>query len=156
MLLQDSPAVFSLGVVCEELSNSYEWKRQESPSLNEDGKVIWYKSENHVPIGAVPTKGPRTPDNPSCDRLQIPGASTPGDQPRKVLQPDVPHQQNPGQASGDRLHFPGVEAPPGDRSHKVPDWRQPVKEGLSGEPSDSHNVVMEQPVVEPREKHLMT
>ena len=57
----------------------------------------------------------------------------------------------PGQASGDRLHFPRVQAP-GDRSHKVPEWLLPFEEGLSGEPPDSHNVVVEQLVVEPKEK----
>ena len=51
-------------------------------------------------------------------------------------------------ASGDRLHFPDVQAP----GQKVPERHQTFEEGLSGEPTDSHNVVVEQPVVEPKEK----
>ena len=39
------------------------------------------------------------------------------------------------QASGDRLHFPGVQAP-GDRSHEVPEWPQLFEEGYSGDPKE--------------------
>ena len=66
--------------------------------------------------------------------------------------PDIPNQKNPGSASGDRLHFPGFGEAPVKWSHDVPAWLQPFTESLSGEPHDSHNVVVEQPVVEPQEK----
>ena len=56
----------------------------------------------------------------------------------------------PAEASGDRLHSPGVQAPE-DRSHKVPEWLQPF-EGLPDAPPDSQHVVVEQLVVEPIEK----
>ena len=75
----------------------------------------------------------------------------------------------PAKALGDLLNFPGARAPrepkqsigrpmefsryPGivDRSHKVPKWFHSSKEGHSGEPPNSRNVV-EQPAVEPKEK----
>ena len=38
MLLEDSPAVLSLGLFCEEMGNSYESKKGESLSLTKDGK----------------------------------------------------------------------------------------------------------------------
>ena len=60
---------------------------------------------------------------------------------------------DPSVLSGDRLHFPGVQAPE-DQSHKVPEWLQPFEGGLGGEPPDSHNVVVEQLVLEPTEKTL--
>ena len=59
-------------------------------------------------------------------------------------------QENPDQASGDRLDFPSVQ-PLGDWSRKVPERLQIFKKGLSGEPSDSHNVV-KQLIVEPTRK----
>ena len=71
-------------------------------------------------------------------------------EPRK---PDVPTK-----ASGDRLQIHGARASPsgvqaqGDRSHEVPQWLQPSEEGLSGEPPDSHHVVVEQTVVEQKEE----
>ena len=51
------------------------------------------------------------------------------------------------------MRFRGVEAS-GDWSHQVPEWLQLFKEGLSGEQPDAHNVVVEQPAVEPKEKTL--
>ena len=62
-----------------------------------------------MPVVAV-SKEPRFPDDPRGRRataLQIPGARSSGDRSRKVLQSDVPSQENSGQALGDRLHFPG-------------------------------------------------
>ena len=59
-------------------------------------------------------------------------------------------EENPGQASGDRLHIPVVQAS-GDQFQKGPAWLIFFfEEGLSGEPPFSHNVVVEQPVVEAR------
>ena len=76
LLLADSQAVLSLSSFCQEMGHSYEWKRRESPSLIENGSVINWKSENHVPIVVV-SKDVRISDDPSSslgDRLQIPGA----------------------------------------------------------------------------------
>ena len=100
------------------------------------------KSENHVPIVAV-SDAPRIPDalsKASGDRLQNSGARPSGDRSRAVLQSNVPSQENPDQASGDRSHVPGVEA---------------SGEGLSGKPPDSYNVVVEQLAGESEEKHLL-
>ena len=124
--------------------------------MTKDGKVRRRKSENRVPMVAG-SKEPRIPDDPSQesgDRFQIPGARSSRTCSREVLQSDVPHQEKPGQAPGDRLHFPSVQAPRYP-SHKVPEWLQLVKEGRSGEPPDSHNIVVEQPVVDRQRKHLM-
>ena len=91
------------------MDSPYWWKKTESPSLIEDGKLIRCKSGKHVPIVAG-SKEPRKPDDPSKGSR---------DRPRKILQSVVKSQENPGQATGYRLHLPGVYAP-GDRSHKVP------------------------------------
>ena len=71
--------------------------------------------------------------------MQISGAQASGDRPRNVPPSSVRIQENPGQALG-------------DRSHKVPDWLKLFDEGLSDQPPDLHHVVVEQPVVEPKEK----
>ena len=49
MLLEDSPAVLSLGLLCGEI-DSNDWKQGESPSLIKDGKVMRCKPENLVPL----------------------------------------------------------------------------------------------------------
>ena len=82
---------------------------EESPSLIKDGTMIRCKSVNHLPIVAIAIE-PRKPDDPlkaSEDRLQTPGARSSEDGSYKVPQTDDIGEENPGQASGDRLHFPG-------------------------------------------------
>ena len=64
MMLEDSPAVMSLGLLCDDIGYSFEWNKEESPSLNKHGQILRCKPENHVPILAV-SKEPRVPDDPS-------------------------------------------------------------------------------------------
>ena len=79
--------------------------------------------------------------------------------PQEKTQSDVEGQKNPGLASDERLHFPDVQAA-GDWSHEVPERLQLDKEGPLCDPPpllfspDSHSVVVEPPVVEPKEKTL--
>ena len=65
---------------------------------------------------------------------RIPDARAPGNQSRTNPQSDDPSQESPGQSSAPR-----------DQSQKVPQRRQTFEKGVSGESSDSHNVVVEQP-----------
>ena len=62
-------------------------------------------------------KVPRNPNDPlkaSSDPLRIQGARSrsPGDRSRKIPHSDDPILENPGLASGDRLHFPGSPVKP--------------------------------------------
>ena len=52
-LLDDMPAVLSLGKLCSEHGCSYEWKNGETPRLTNNGKTITCRIDNHVPL-AVP------------------------------------------------------------------------------------------------------
>ena len=133
MLLEDSPAVLSLGLLCEKMGYFYELTNGESPSLMKYGKVPRCNSENHVPSVGV-SEEPRKPDVSAKalgDRLRIPSARALGDRSRQVPQSGVSRQENPGKASGDRLHF--VQAPE-EQSRKFPEWRKLFEAGLSGEP----------------------
>ena len=55
---------------------------------------------------------------------------------------------NPGQALGDRLHYSGVQA--AETSHRR--FQSGLNFSKSGETPDSHQIVVEQTVVEPKEK----
>ena len=86
MLLEDSPAVLSQCLLCEEMGYSCELSKGEFPFLMKDIKVIRCKSENHLPIMAV-SKEPRVPDVPSKasgGRLHFPGVQAEGDQSHDV------------------------------------------------------------------------
>ena len=66
----------------------------------------------------------------------------------KVPQSDAPRQENPSQASDDLLHFACFQALETGRRR----FQKSFNLYLSNEPPDSHTVVVERPVVEPKEK----
>ena len=49
-LLEDTPAVLSLGKLCEDHGYSYEWTSGQKPQLIKDGRRIKCSTENCVPI----------------------------------------------------------------------------------------------------------
>ena len=49
-LLEDTPAVLSLGTPCEDHGYSYEWTSGQKPQLIKDGRQIKCSTENYVPI----------------------------------------------------------------------------------------------------------
>ena len=49
----DSPAVLSLGLLYEEMSYFYEWKKERASMIDKRWKIARCKSENHVPMLAV-------------------------------------------------------------------------------------------------------
>ena len=49
-ILDDTPAVLSLGKVSEEHGYSYEWASGQKPHLTKQGKKILCKTENVVPL----------------------------------------------------------------------------------------------------------
>ena len=50
MLLEDTPAVLSLGKLCEDHGYSYEWTSGQKPHLIKDSRRIKCSTENCVPI----------------------------------------------------------------------------------------------------------
>ena len=49
-LLKETPAVLSLGKLCEDHGYSYEWVSGQKPRLTKDGKSIISKTDNFVPL----------------------------------------------------------------------------------------------------------
>ena len=49
-VLEDTPAVLSLGKLCDEHGYSYEWITGQKPQLNKNGIRIQCNTENFVPI----------------------------------------------------------------------------------------------------------
>ena len=49
-VLEDTPAVLSLGKLCDELGYSYEWITGQKPHLAKNGIRIQCNTENFVPI----------------------------------------------------------------------------------------------------------
>ena len=51
-LLDETPAVLSLGKLCEDHGCSYEWVSGQKPRSTKEGKTITCKNDNHVPLVA--------------------------------------------------------------------------------------------------------
>ena len=70
-VLQDTPAVLSLGKLCDESGHSYEWINGQKPHLIKNGIQIQCNTENFVPIvvpglstsssSSLPSSTPVTP-----------------------------------------------------------------------------------------------
>ena len=69
MLLEDTPAVLSLGKLCENHGYFFHWSSGQKPQLIKDGRRIKCNTANHVPIGVlgVPTStsSSATPTSPT-------------------------------------------------------------------------------------------
>ena len=49
-LLEETPAVLSLGELCKDRGYSYEWVSGQEPRLTKEGKSILCKTDNFVPL----------------------------------------------------------------------------------------------------------
>ena len=49
-LLEETPAVLSLGKLCEDHGYSYEWVCGQKPRLTKEGKTLVCKTDNFVPL----------------------------------------------------------------------------------------------------------
>ena len=63
-LLEVTPAVQSLGKLCEDQGYSYEWVRGQKPRLTKEGKTMKCNTDNFVPL-VVPGLSTNSGSNPS-------------------------------------------------------------------------------------------
>ena len=139
-LLDETPAVLSLGKLCSEHGCSYEWKNSETPRLTQNGKTITQTTDNFVPL-VVPYLS-------SSSSSSSASASRPKDQSRSSGESEAstdpmttrrakhacgkPMQTNPDrQASESRgsAHTED-EMDEEDTTQGIPDWLQPFTENL--------------------------
>ena len=67
-LLEETPAVLSLGKLCEELGFSHHWNSGQKPHLIENGRKMECNTANHVPF-TVPGLSTTT-ENPATERSE--------------------------------------------------------------------------------------
>ena len=72
MLLENTPAVLSLGKLCEEFGDSYHWTIGQKPHLIKKGKKIHCDTSNHVPF-VVPgfSSSSTSPTSPKSHRRKL-------------------------------------------------------------------------------------
>ena len=85
-VLEDTPAVLSLGKLCDEHGYSYEWINGRKPHLNKNGIRIQCNTENFVPIvvpglsksssSSLPNSTPMTPSRQEIDHPKSSSSSS--------------------------------------------------------------------------------
>ena len=140
-LLEDTPAVLSLGTLCDDQGSSHEWTRGQLPHLITNGRRIQCSTENYVPIvvpglstGSSSSTTPTSPASFSQDprlhpaTLRSESSSGPvqGDLSPEPTETEKPHKNE----DTDRVR--------GDPLHDLPEWLEEVKENLVDERVPEH------------------
>ena len=105
MLLEDTPAVLSLGKLCEDHGYNYHWTSGQKPHLIKTGRKIECNTANHVPF-------------------VVPGLSTSSSSsssptfPTSVLQEAVTPTEHPASTRSESMS----EEVRGNSSHGLPAW----------------------------------
>ena len=139
-LLEETPAVLSLGKLFSEHGCSHEWKNGETPQLTKDGRTITCTMDNFVPLvvpglsssassSSASTSRPKDQSNSSCESETT---SDPVTTRRPKRACGKPMQTNPDmQASGSRgLAHTEDETDKEDPTSGIPDWLQPFTSNL--------------------------
>ena len=129
----DTPAVPSLGQLCEEHGYSYEWVSGQKPHLTKNGKRILCNTENVVPVVVPGLSSSSSASSSSASFPQDSSSSSPS--PAKFRSDDT-HDQ----ASGDRLRssknqkttIENEDNNQGtrDRLRNLPDWLEEFTDNL--------------------------
>ena len=144
MLLQETPAVLSLGKLCDEHGYTYYWKSGQNPHLIKNGKKIDCNISNYVPFVVLGLSASSSSTTPSPTSSSSSSQDSVFDVNRHTENP-VPERS--GSASeelrGDPLHeSTGTENKningeseevQRDISHELPDWLQEFRENLLDE-----------------------
>ena len=73
MLLEDTPAVLSLGKLCEDQGKNYHWTSGRKPHLIKSGRRINRNTANYVPFDvpglSICASSPISPTSPSQDTV---------------------------------------------------------------------------------------
>ena len=143
MLLENTPAVLSLGKLCEESGYSYHWTSGQKPHLIKNGKKIHCDTSNHVPF-VVPglstssstsssSTSPSSSSQETVADTEIP--ATRSGSTDEVARRDPLHGtaeiENPNENDDD-------EELQSDELQGVPGWLQEFKHGLVNERVPEH------------------
>ena len=134
-LPEDTPAVLSLGTLCDDHGYSYEWTSGQLPHLITNGRRIQCSTENRVPIvvpwstGSSSSSTPTSPASfsqdprlhPATIRSESSSGPVQGD-----LSPEPPETEKPHENEDtDRVR--------GDPLHDLPEWLEEFKVNLVAE-----------------------
>ena len=133
-LLDETPAVLSLGKLFSEPGCSYEWKNGETPRLTKNWNIITCAMDNFVPL-VVPGLS-SSPSSSSASTSKPTGQSSSSGESEKSSDPVTTSFGRPMQtdldkpASGNRGSANKDEMEKQDPTQGIPDWLQPFADNL--------------------------
>ena len=138
MLLEDTPAFFSLGKLCEDPRKTYHWTSGQKTHLIKNGRKIICNIANNVPFVA-----PGSSTSPSCLTSSSQDTVTPTEYPATERSESTSES-----VRGNPSHEPAETENPNkndddeelqsDQLQGVPDWLQEFKQGLVDESVPEH------------------
>ena len=142
-LLEDTPAVLSLGKLCEDHGYSYHWTSGQKPQLIKNGRKTNCKTENCVPI-VVPglstssssSAAPTSPTSISQEAV-IPTQHTASIRSESMSE-EVRGDSSRGPAETEKPHKNDNEEVRGDPLRGLPEWLEEFKENLVDESVPEH------------------
>ena len=125
MLLEETPAVLSLGKLCEDHVYTYHWTSGQKPHLTKNGKKIYCKISNYVPfvVPGLSTSSSTTP-TPSSSSSSLQDSVIRTENPA-AERSEITSEESPGTASSELLQ-------------DVPEWLQDFKENLVDKNAQPH------------------
>ena len=134
VLLEDTPAVLSLGTLCEDHGNSYHWTSGQKPHLIKNDRKIDCNTANYVPfVVLVLSTSSSKSSSPASPTSSSQEAVTPTEHPASTRSESMSEEVR------------------GNSSHDLPEWPEELKENLVDEsvpehrdaPSSSHELPSE-------------
>ena len=138
-ILEETPAVRSLGKLCSEHGYSYEWKNGEAARLTKHGNIITCTMDNFVPL-VVPGLS-SSPSSSTISTSRTKGQSSSSGESEKPSDPVTARSDKPTcgrsmqtdpekRASGNRGSANKDEMDKEDPTQGIPDWLQPFTDNL--------------------------
>ena len=143
-LLEDTPPVLSLGILCEDHGYNYHWTSGQKPHLIKNGRKINCNTANYVPL-VVPglSTSSSTSSSPISPTSSSQEAVTPTEHPASTRNENMSEEvqgnlsHGPAETENSNANDDNEEAQ-GNLSHDLPEWLQESRHGLVNESVPEH------------------
>ena len=158
-LFEDTPAVLSLGKLCEEHGYTYEWASGQKPHLTKQGKKILFKTEKFIPL-VVPGLSSNSGTSSSSTSLPQDSSSTSSSPATERSDDQAPGNWRDSPKTKTNFNKRDNNRPSGDRLRDFPEWLAEFTENLEDTevPATSHishDSGSERPTKVPSRKHII-
>ena len=143
MLLEETPAVLSLGKLCEDHGYTYHWTSGQKPHLTKNGKRIYCKISNYVPfvvpgLSTSPSTTPTPTSSSSSLQDSVISTENPAAERSEIMSEEPPGNASCGSAATENTHKNEDEESRSELLQDVPEWLQDFKDNLVDKNAHPH------------------